>query len=66
MTYLKSLLLLLTVLILGSGSAQTTLTWWDYYVDGTTNEVMNKLTSVLTKPPIPTSPSNALQLALET
>lgn len=26
---------------LGTGLAQTTLTWWDYYTDGTSNEVMN-------------------------
>lgn len=45
MTHLRTLIFSLAVLVLGLSHAQTTLTWWDYYTDGTTNEVMNNYIS---------------------
>jgi multiple sugar transport system substrate-binding protein len=41
--YLKTLTLSLVMLLLATGYAQTTLTWWDYYTDGSSNEAMNNL-----------------------
>lgn len=43
MKNIRTLLLSGLMLVLTTGSAQTTLTWWDYYTDGSSNEAMNNL-----------------------
>jgi multiple sugar transport system substrate-binding protein len=41
--HIRALILSLLVLLLSTSYAQTTLTWWDYYTDGSSNEAMNNL-----------------------